>query len=108
MNRNETRRGDRAQQPEQELHGVFAELAQILGDALVGIVDRPLQLDAVVAAAVEPMGEIVPGQPAPPAQAEIGADDRAGNGDGMKRAASQLKMRISRQKTASSLFWMLS
>ena len=72
-------RGDGAQEAQKELHGVFAELAQVLGDALVGVVDAALQLDAVVAAAVQPMGEVAARQPAPPAQAEIGADDGAGD-----------------------------
>ena len=74
-------RHDRGQKAQQELHGVFAKQPQILGDALVGIVDRALQLDAIVAAPVQPVGEIPARQPASPAQAQVGADDGARDTD---------------------------
>ena len=51
-------RRHRAEQSRAEAHGIFAELPQVLGDALVGVVDGALQLDAVVAAAVQPMRQV--------------------------------------------------
>ena len=52
MTRNETSVATALEHAEQERHRVLAEDTQVLGDALVGVVDRALQLDAVVAAAV--------------------------------------------------------
>ena len=80
MNRKEIRVATASITPSTSVHGVEAELAQILGDALVGVVDPALELDAVVAAAVEPMRQILLGQPAPPAQAQVGTRQSAGNG----------------------------
>ena len=82
-------RHDRGQEAQQELHGVFAEQPQILGDALVGIVDRALQLDAIVAAPVQPVGEIPARQPASPAQSQVGADDGARDTDRDEAGPSQ-------------------
>ena len=57
------------------LHAAPTAYERTMRDSLVGIVDRSLQLDAIVAASVQPVGEIVARQPAPPAQPQIGADD---------------------------------
>ena len=61
-------RDDRAEQPDAERERAFDEQLDVLGDALVGIVGRVAeQLHAVVVGAAEPVVEILPRHPAPPA-----------------------------------------
>lgn len=64
----------RAGQHEQELEGFLGEGVDVLGDPLVRVVDLGAGVQPVVHPVAQVGGEVVAGQPAPPAQAEGVAD----------------------------------
>ena len=84
-------RHDVREQAEAERQRALDEVAQILGDALVGVVGADGgcvggQADAVVGAVAQPLVEKAPGHPAPPADlqplVQVGPVHRDGDVDG--------------------------
>ena len=75
-------RHDRAQQSESERPRAIYEKLQVACNALVGIVDmRATELEMEIGAIVEPFGEVMVGQPTPPADLEHLAEIRLVHGE---------------------------